>query len=170
MRKRTYRAVTVKQMDMAQLGVGHDRLILGCDAAKEVWYGAWMNAQGEVLQTIRWNQVDETGELLTRLGALHAAGVVVEVAVEPTATYADAVVAQLLAQGVAVYRVNTKHSHDYQEIYDVGTTQRPPRLWPSFTSSAGGRAGGGRCRPLNAASSACASPRSIGSNRMSSER
>ena len=77
-----------------------------------------MNAQGEVLQTIRWNQVDETRELLTRLGALRAAGVVVEVAVEPTATYADAVVAQLLAQGVAVYRINTKHSHDYQEIYD----------------------------------------------------
>jgi hypothetical protein len=35
MRKRTYRAVAVKQMDMEQLGVGHDRLILGCDAAKE---------------------------------------------------------------------------------------------------------------------------------------
>jgi transposase len=118
MRKRTYRAVAVKQMDMEQLGVGHDRLILGCDAAKEVWYGAWMNAQGEVLQTIRWDQVDERRELLTRLGALHAAGVTVEVAVEPTATYADAVVAQLLAQGVAVYRINTKHSHDYQEIYD----------------------------------------------------
>jgi transposase len=118
MRKRTYRAVTVKQLDMDQLGVGHDRLILGCDAAKEIWYGAWMNPQGEVLQTIRWDQVDETRELLTRLGALHAAGVAVEVAVEPTATYADAVVAQLLAQGVAVYRINTKHSHDYQEIYD----------------------------------------------------
>src|SRR5688572_9494129 len=97
MRKRTYRAVTVKQMDMEQLGVGHDRLMLGCDAAKAIWYGAWMNAQGEVLQTIRWDQVEETGELLTRLGALHAAGVAVEVAVEPTATYADAVVAQLLA-------------------------------------------------------------------------
>ena len=41
MRKRTYRAVAVKQMDMARLGAGHDRLILGCDAAKEVWYGAW---------------------------------------------------------------------------------------------------------------------------------
>lgn len=118
MRKRTYRAVTVKQLDMEQLGVGHDRLILGCDAAKEIWYGAWMNPQGEVLQTIRWDQVDETRELLTRLGALHASGVAVEVAVEPTATYADAVVAQLLAQGVAVYRINTKHSHDYQEIYD----------------------------------------------------
>ena len=36
MRKRTYRAVTVKQMDMEQLGIGHDRLILGCDAAKAI--------------------------------------------------------------------------------------------------------------------------------------
>jgi hypothetical protein len=43
MRKRTYRAVTVKQLDMEQLGVGHDRLILGCDAAKEIWYGPWID-------------------------------------------------------------------------------------------------------------------------------
>ena len=54
MHKRTYRAVAVKQMNVEQLGAGHDRLIFGCDAAKEIWYGAWMTAQGEVLQTIRW--------------------------------------------------------------------------------------------------------------------
>ena len=113
-------------MDMAQLGVGHNRLILGCDAAKEVWYGAWMNAQGEVLQTIRWNQVDETRELLTRLGALRAAGVVVEVAVEPTATYADAVVAQLLAQGVAVYRMKT----DRRDAAQLAVLARAGALTP----------------------------------------
>ncbi len=118
MRKRTYRAVGVKQMDVEQLSTGHNRLILGCDAAKEIWYGAWMDEQGDVLQTIRWDQVFETRELLTQLQGLRSAGVRVDVAVEPTATYADAVVTQFLAQGLAVYRINTKHSHDYQEIYD----------------------------------------------------
>ena len=49
MRKRTYRAVGVKQMDMEQLRAGHDRLILGCDAAKAIWYGVWMNDHGDVL-------------------------------------------------------------------------------------------------------------------------
>ena len=77
-----------------------------------------MNGRGEVLHTIRWDQVYETGELLTRLHALRTAGVAVDVAVEPTGTYADAFVTQLLGQGLAVYRVNAKHSHDYQEIYD----------------------------------------------------
>ena len=53
MRKRTYRAVSVKQIDVEQLVAGAEtRLILGCDAAKEVWYGAWMNEQGEVLHII----------------------------------------------------------------------------------------------------------------------
>ena len=118
MRKRTYRAVGVKQMDMAQLRAGRGRLILGCDAAKEIWYGAWMNDHGEVLQTIRWDQVHETRELLTRLQTIRAAGVAIDVAVEPTGTYADALMLQILALGLAVYRVNTKHSHDYQEIYD----------------------------------------------------
>ena len=104
MHMRTYRAVAVKQMHVEQLGAGHDRLILGCDAAKEVWYGAWMTVQGDVLQTIRWDQAFETGELMTRLEALQAAGVAIDVAVEPTGTYADALVTKLLTQGLAVYR------------------------------------------------------------------
>ena len=41
MRKRTYRAVAVKQVDVERLIAGaKERLILGCHAAKEVWYGA----------------------------------------------------------------------------------------------------------------------------------
>ena len=37
MRKRTYRAVAVKQVERLVDGVS-ERLILGCDAAKELWY------------------------------------------------------------------------------------------------------------------------------------
>ena len=119
MRKRTYRAVLVKQVDVQQLVQGAtERLILGCDAAKAAWYGAWMNEQGEVLQTIRWDLVADTAAVLTLVQQLRDAGRAVEVAVEPTGTYADALVAQMRRQGVDVYRVNAKHAHDYQEIYD----------------------------------------------------
>ena len=69
MRKRTYRAVAGKQMNMEQLTTGTDRLILECHAAKEIWCGVWMIDHGDVLETIRWDQVDETGELLTHLQA-----------------------------------------------------------------------------------------------------
>ena len=41
MRRRTYRAVAVKQMEVEALRAGNNRLILGCDAAKGIWYGAW---------------------------------------------------------------------------------------------------------------------------------
>ena len=118
MRKRTYRAVAVKHIDRERLRAAEERLILGCDAAKEVWYGAWMNEQGEVLQTIRWDLVKDTDAVVTLVQQLRDAGRRVEVAVEPTGTYADAFVTQLLAHDVAVYRVNAKHAHDYQEIYD----------------------------------------------------
>ena len=37
MRKNTYQAVVVKQMNMEQLTIGTDRLILRCDAAKGIW-------------------------------------------------------------------------------------------------------------------------------------
>ncbi len=105
MRKRTYRAVLVKQVDVQQLVQGAtDRLILGCDAAKAVWYGAWMNEQGEVLQTIRWDLVADTAAVLTLVQQRRDAGRAVDVAVEPTGTYADALVAQMRAQGVDVYR------------------------------------------------------------------
>ena len=118
MRKRTYRAVAVKHVDRERLLGAKERLILGCDAAKELWYGAWMNEQSEVLQTIRWDLVEDTPAVVALVAQLRDAGLRVEVAVEPTGTYADALVAQLLAHDVAVYRVNAKHAHDYQEIYD----------------------------------------------------
>ena len=119
MRKRTYRTVLVKQVDVQQLVEGaRERLILGCDAAKAVWYGAWMNEQGEVLQTMRWDLVTDTAAVLRLVQQLRDAGRAVDVAVEPTGTYADALVAQMRRQGVDVYRVNAKHAHDYQEIYD----------------------------------------------------
>ena len=60
MRKRTDRAAAVKHVDRERLLGAKERLILGCDAAREVWYGAWMNEQSEVLQTIRWDLVEDT--------------------------------------------------------------------------------------------------------------
>ena len=119
MRKRTYRAVPVKQVDVEQLvREGDERVVLGCDAAKATWYGAWMVPSGEVRRMVRWDLIEDTASLLALVQGVAVRGVTVEVAVEPTGTYADALVHQLLAAGVAVYRVNAKHAHDYQEIYD----------------------------------------------------
>ncbi len=119
MAKRIYRAVSVKKVDVDMLAASTEgRLVLGCDAAKEIWYGVWMNERSEVLQTIRWDVVDECEQVMSLLSRLRQAGTAVEVAVEPTGTYADAMVGQLLERGFDVFRVSAKHAHDYQEIYD----------------------------------------------------
>ena len=42
----------------------------------------------------------------------------VEVALEPTGSYGDALRWQLESRGIEVYRVNPKHTHDYSESFD----------------------------------------------------
>lgn len=119
MSKRTYRAVLVKQVAVEELlRRTEGRLILGCDAAKEKWYGAWMNEEGEALRTMRWDVVEDCEAVLKLCRRLREAGVQVEAAAEPTGSYADAMVGKLLDAGFDVYRVSAKHAHDYQEIYD----------------------------------------------------
>jgi transposase len=120
MSKRIYRAVLVKQVvvqDLLKRASGR-RLALGCDAAKDKWYGVWMDEEREVLRTMRWDVVDDCGAVLELCDELRKAGVQVEVAAEPTGSYADAMVGKLLDAGFPIYRVSAKHVHDYQEIYD----------------------------------------------------
>jgi transposase len=77
-----------------------------------------MNTRGEVVASVRWDLVTESRQLLKMLRELTARGVTVEVAAEPTGTYAEPWCAMAQRLGLPVYRVSTKHSHDYQEIYD----------------------------------------------------
>ena len=119
MAKRIYRAVLVKKVDVDELTAGtKGRLILGCDAAKDKWYGVWMNERGDVLRTMHWDVVDDCEEVLDLCRRLREAGIELETAVEPTGTYADAMVGKLLDAELDVFRVSAKHAHDYQEIYD----------------------------------------------------
>jgi transposase len=71
-----------------------------------------------VVQTVKWHLVGDHESLMSFLEGLRSRGVAVEVAVEPTGTYADPLVYQLQKAEFAVYRVSPKHSHDYSEIYD----------------------------------------------------
>lgn len=120
MKKRMYRAISVKAVvvDVLVEAAAGKALVLGCDAAKEVWFGAFMNAKREVVLTMRWRSVREVGDVVRLLSGLNAAGVRVEVAVEPTGTYADAFCDVMEKHGVAVYAIRPKDTHDYREIYD----------------------------------------------------
>jgi len=119
MRKRIYQAISVKQVDVERLvGILEDRVVFGCDAAKDRWYGAFMNVDGDVVLTIWWDIQDDREELLNLLEALRRASIVVDVVAEPTGTYANAMMWELEQAGHPIFRVSPKHTHDYAEIYD----------------------------------------------------
>lgn len=119
MGKHIYRAKNIEVIDVEkirnQLG---DRVVFGCDAAKDIWFGAVMKEDGVVVQTVKWHQSRDHSKLMEFINELQECGATVEIAVEPTGTYSDSVVYQLQQSGIPVYRVSPKHSHDYSEIYD----------------------------------------------------
>lgn len=119
MKKRIYRAVLVNEVNWERLVErAGDRLVFGNDAAKDEWFGAFLTENGEVLVTVKWDLVDDHAQLMHLLGQIVDSGVAVEIAVEPTGTYSDALVWQYRSAGFSVHRVSPKHTHDFAEIYD----------------------------------------------------
>ena len=118
MKKHTYRAVKVKQVDVNRLRqeIGGEEIVFGVDVGKEKMYGAVMTSAREVLVTVKWEspwENKDVAEWLTSLGSSE-----VSVAMEPSGSYGDAFRHQVTAAGMRVYRVSAKRSHDAAEVYD----------------------------------------------------
>lgn len=122
MKKSIYRAVNVKLIGAKEIEAlvtkAAGRLVFGNDAAKDKWFGVLTNGMGEVLKTLSWDVLDDRTQVLELLAQLRARGVAIDVGIEPTGAYADAMAAQYEKAGYSVYRVSCKHTHDYAEIYD----------------------------------------------------
>ena len=119
MKKRRYRAINVEKANwekIAALAAG-ERMVFSVDVAKDDFFGVLMKADRSVIETIKWvhpQQTREVGEhLLSDLDAQK-----LEVVMEPSGTYGDAVRGYLTGLGLAVYRVSPKRVHDAAEIYD----------------------------------------------------
>ena len=119
MKKRRYRATNVKQVNwekIASLAAGQ-RMVFGVDVAKDDFFGVLMKTDRSVIETIKWvhpQQTREVGEhLLHDLDAQN-----LEVVMEPSGTYGDALRGYLTGLGFAVYRVSPKRVHDAAEVYD----------------------------------------------------
>src|ERR1043165_5283906 len=110
MRKSIYRAVNVKQVGAEEIETlvtrAAGRLVFGNDAAKDRWFGALVNGTGEVLKMLKWDMLDDRTQVLELLTQLRARGVAVEVGLESTGAYADAMAAQYQREGFPVYRVS----------------------------------------------------------------
>ena len=118
MKKRTYRAVEVKSVNVEKLReqLAGQKVVVGVDMAKETPYAALRDEAGEVVLTVKWRQPQETREWVRLLQSLEAREV--EVALEPSGSYGEPLRWQLWAAGIRVYRVSPKRSHDAAEVYD----------------------------------------------------
>lgn len=120
MSKRKYRSVDVKEASAAGLlsQLASDRVVVGIDVAKHNMFAAVMDEAEKVHSIVRWRHPEETRRFVAYLGELRAIGAAVQVAMEPSGVYGDALRFEVEGAGFEVFRVSPKRSHDAAEVYD----------------------------------------------------
>ena len=117
MKKHTYRSKNVNKINFAQVKerLANEPVVFAIDIAKEKQYGLLSNTSGTVSEFIWWNHPDQTVELLSALKGLECP---VDIVIESTGTYGDALRFQFRACGFEIYQMNAKRVKDASEIYD----------------------------------------------------
>src|SRR5262245_60689953 len=120
MGKRKYRAVAVKEASVEGLlsKLASDRVVVGVDVAKHGMFASVMDEAQKVHNTVRWRHPEETRDFVAHLQDLRSIGASVQVAMEPSGVYGDALRFEIERAGLEVFRVNPKRSHDAAEVYD----------------------------------------------------
>ena len=119
MKKRRYKATNVKRVNWERIGAQTQgqRIIFGTDVAKEDFFAVLMKADHSVIETLKWVHPQQTRALVAHL-LDDLKGAHLEVAMEPSGTYGDALRGYLSERGVSVYQVSPKRVHDVAEVYD----------------------------------------------------
>lgn len=120
MKKHTYRAVSIKSIggSQVQARVRGTKVIVGVDIAKEKMVASLMLESCEVIGLIKWSHPSESGLFVNLVEQLRAPERHVEVVMEPSGVYGDALRYAFWERGLAVHRVSPKRSHDAAEVYD----------------------------------------------------
>jgi transposase len=129
-KKHTYESVAVEAVDVAALvaavvaacvlpgTLDAGGCIVALDVAKERFFAALSNARGDLVRILRFNHPKQTMAMLRLLLELKSKKLDVQVVLEPTGTYGDAVKHQCHRQGLPVYEVSPKRTHDMAEVLD----------------------------------------------------
>jgi transposase len=119
-KKRIYKKVLVNQFvpGTIKAAAHSQRLVLAIDVAKVDMVAALTDESAQVLTTIAWKHPAENSLLFEKLRALGRLGFDLEAVMESSGTYGDVLRHQLIAQGIAVFRVSGKRTHDAREVYD----------------------------------------------------
>jgi transposase len=120
MNKRRYRTTEFKQVNWAAIDkqtLGQPRIVFAVDVAKDDFVGTVMSVDRTPVELFKWKHPQQTRILVTRL--LESFGPArLEVVMEPSGTYGDALRALFVDAGVAVFRLSPKRVHDAAELYD----------------------------------------------------
>ncbi len=119
MGKGKYRAVFIKDVDASGLkkALSDQRCVVGIDMAKADFFASVMDASRQVRVTVKWTHPADSREFVEFVSML-SEDATVELAMEPTGVYGDALRERLLRRGHALYRVSPKRAHDAAEVYD----------------------------------------------------
>lgn len=119
MGKRTYQAVPIQRVSTERLAeaVGEDNAIISIDLAKRKMVASFSDARGHVGRIVRFEHPKQTMEFIGHVEEL-AKERRVEVVMESTGTYGDAIRYQLSQLGVPLFRIGTKQVHDAAEVFD----------------------------------------------------
>jgi transposase len=118
MPKRKYRSIPVGQVHPGVLAVCGGGVVVGIDIAKQRQFASFMTPQLDVLCTVRWEHPFETPEFVKLVSHLRDDVGKVDVVMEPSGVYGDAIRHRLGVAGFKVYRVSPKRTHDAAEVYD----------------------------------------------------
>jgi len=120
MKKRIYRATHVKELNVERLcgELADGCVVVGVDVAKEDMVAGLMDGRVQVVATVKWRHPEQSQLFMEVLEAVQRSGRQVEVAMEPSGTYGDALRVAVLERGIPVYRVSPKRCHDAAEVYD----------------------------------------------------
>ncbi len=111
MNKRTYRTKNVSKINWSQVKeqLSGATAVFALDVAKTKQYALLTNDDASVSEGLWWNHPEQTPELLKGLESL---GCPVDVIMESTSTYGDALRYQFRRSGFGVYQINAKWVYD----------------------------------------------------------
>jgi hypothetical protein len=129
MGKRTYRAISIKQAASQLLTTTlGDHVVFAVDVAKRLLYGALIAVTTrQTLAIVKWEQPQQTREVLALLEALQQRGVHIEAVLEPSGTYGDVLRHQLGLASIALFSVAPKRVYDAQALYDGVRSLHDPK-------------------------------------------
>jgi transposase len=129
-KKHTYQSVDVEAIDVAAFvamivaacvvprTLAPVVCIVALDVAKVGFYAALSDARGKVAQILRFEHPRQTLAMLRLLLELKKKELDVQIVLEPTGTYGDAIKHQCHRHGMTVHEVSPKRTHDMAEVLD----------------------------------------------------